>query len=362
MAMTTMTEPRRRVTGGVDTHKHTHTAAALDQLGRELGVAEFDADRAGYRALTAWLGSFGEIDAVGVEGTGAWGAGLARHLANEQVRVIEVQRPNRQDRRRYGKSDPTDALSAARAVLAERETTTPKSADGPIESIRLLRVARRSARKARSQAINQIHNVIDTAPEPLRQQFRGLDTNKKITLAARFRIGPIDSTTAAAKMTLRSLARRCRDLADELGDLDQAIKTLIEQAAPSLLELNGVGTNCAAALFVAAGDNPERLNNERSYAALCGSSPIDASSGLQRRHRLNRGGNRQANAALYIIVISRLRWDKRTQTYMTRRLAQGRTRKEIIRCLKRYIAREIYTTITRELNHQHPQPTLQTAA
>ena len=226
----------------------------------------------------------------------------------------------------------------------------------------MLRVARRSARKARSQAINQIHNVIDTASEALRSQFRGLDTNNKITVAARFRIGPIDSTTAAAKTTLRSLARRCRDLATELAELDQAIKTLIEQAAPSLLELNGVGTNCAAALLVAAGDNPERLSNERSYAALCGSSPIDASSGLQRRHRLNRGGNRQANAALYIIVISRLRWDKRTQTYMTRRLAQGRTRKEIIRCLKRYVAREIYTTNTRELRHQHHKPTLQTAA
>jgi transposase len=363
MAMTTMTEPARRVTGGVDTHKHTHTAAALDQLGRELGVAEFEADGAGYRALVRWFRAFGEIDAVGVEGTGAWGAGLARHLRDEGVRVVEVQRPNRQDRRRYGKSDPTDATSAARAVLAGRETREPKTADGPIEAIRLLRVARRSARKARSQAMNQLHAITDTAPEQLRSQLRGFDTKALIARAARFRVTTIDSATAAAKATLRSLARRCAHLSDELADLDATLAALIEQAAPSLLDLNGVGTDCAGALLVAAGDNPDRFTNERSYAAVCGTSPTDASTGLQERHRLNRGGDRQANCALYIIVLSRLRWDQRTQAYMARRLSEGKTRKEVIRCLKRYVTREIYTTITRELAHdQHHWPPLKTAA
>ena len=361
--MTTMTEPDRRVTGGVDTHKHTHTAAALDGLGRELGVAEFATTAAGYRDLVRWLRSFGEIDAVGVEGTGSWGAGLARHLAGETIRVVEVQRPNRQDRRRYGKSDPTDAISAARPVLAGRETSEPKTADGPIESIRMLRVARRSARKARSQAMNQLHAIIDTAPEQLRHQLRGLDPEVLIRRAARFRVPTIDSPTAAAKATLRSLARRCGHLAEELAELDTALTALIKDAAPSLLELNGVGVNCAGALLVAAGDNPDRFTSEGSYAAVCGTSPTDASSGLQRRHRLNRGGDRQANAALYIIVISRLRWDKRTQDYMARRISEGKTPKEAIRCLKRYVTREIYTTINRELHHhKHQPPALKTAA
>lgn len=350
MAMSTMTETTGRVTAGVDTHKHTHTAAVLDERGAQLGVAEFEASGAGYCELVGWLEAFGAIDAVGVEGTGSWGAGLTRHLHAHGVRVVEVQRPSRQTRRRYGKSDPTDAIAAARAVHAGVETGEPKTSDGPIEAIRMLRIARRSALKARSVAKNQLHAVIDTAPEELRARLRGLDTKKLVDTAASFRVTANTPTSiAATKTTLRSLARRCVYLSEEIAELDSDIEALIEQNAPSLLEINGVGVDTAGALLVAAGDNPDRLTNERSFAAVCGTSPVDASSGLQQRHRLNRGGNRQANAALYIIVISRLRWDQRTQDYMNRRLNQGKTRKETIRCLKRYITREIHRTITREL-------------
>jgi len=356
MAVTTMTDTTRLVTGGVDTHKDFHVVAAVDELGRELGVEQFPATGPGYRALLRWLQAFGTIDTVGVEGTGAWGAGLARHLAGAGVRVIEVHRPNRQDRRRYGKSDPTDARSAALAVLAGRETASPKTGDGAVESIRLLRVARRSAMKARTQAANQLYAVLDTAPEPLRARFRGLSLPQKMKLSAGFHRGPVDTPAGAAKLTLRTLARRWRDLGDEIVMLDAHLRQLVTRAAPGLLELPSVGTQHASTLLALVGDNPDRLTNERSFAALCGASPLDASSGKQQRHRLNRGGDRDANSALHMIVVSRLRWDRPTQTYMARRLAEGRTRKEIIRCLKRYVAREIYKAIAAELALQPARP------
>jgi transposase len=350
-----MTDHQRRVTGGVDTHKDTHVAAALDELGRLLGTEAFPTTPAGYRALLAWLNRFGEVTAVGVEGTGAWGAGLARFLTATDVVVVEVTRPNRQHRRRHAKSDPADAIGAARAVLSGEADGTPKSASGDVEAIRLLQVARRSAIKARTQAANQLHAVLVTVPDELRATFNGLSTTRIVARAARLRPGPIDSPTAAAKLTLVTLARRWLAVSDELATLDQHLDQLTASCAPSLIELNGVGTQTASALLIAAGDNPERLNSERSFAALCGVSPRDASSGRQQRHRLNRGGDRHANAALYIITISRLRWDPATKAYMARRLAEGKTRKEVIRCIKRYIARQVHTAITTDLANLNQQ-------
>jgi transposase len=340
----------RRVTAGVDTHKDFHVAAALDEVGRLLGTESFPATPAGYRALHLWLADFGEIDAVGVEGTGAWGAGLARHLDRSGLRVVEVTRQNRQRRRRNGKSDTADAIGAARAVLSEEATATPKNAAGAVESIRILQVARRSAIKARTQAANQLHSVLVTAPDELRTRFAGLTTRDLADQAARLRPGPITDPTAATKTTLVILARRWASLGAEIAALDEHLEELTTTAAPTLLELNGVGTQNAAVLLTTIGDNPERLRSERSFAALCGTNPVDATSGRrQDRHRLNRGGDRQANSALYVIAICRLRWDPATKAYMTRRLAEGKTRKEVIRCLKRYIAREVYFAITADL-------------
>jgi transposase len=347
--MTTMTDTASRVTGGVDTHKDSHLAAALDELGRVRGTEVFPTTPDGYRLLLRWLRAFGEVVAVGVEGTGSWGAGLARFLTAEGVPVIEVTRPNRQHRRRHGKSDPADAIGAARAVLAGEATGTPKSQTGAVESIRLLRVARRSAVKARTQAANQLHAVIDTAPAELRQRLGSVNTQQLVAVTARFHRRHPSTPSEAAKLTLRVLARRWQTLDDEIAMLDAHLDELTAEAAPTLRAINGVGPQNAAALLAAAGDNPDRLRSAASFAALCGTSPIDASSGRQRRHRLNRGGDRQANCALYYIVMSRLRWHQPTKAYMARRVAEGRTNKEVVRCLKRYVAIEVHRAISRDL-------------
>jgi len=351
MAILTMADLEVLVTGGVDTHKDTHVAAALDQLGRLLGTEAFPATAAGYRSLLAWLGRFGRLVAVGVEGTGAWGAGLARHLTAADVEVIEVRRQNRQHRRRHGKSDPTDAIAAARSVQSGEEHGAAKTANGSVESIRLLQVARRSALKARSQAANQIYSIVDTAPEELRSRFHRVPVSQVVAVAARFHRSPtIDTPHDAAKCALWHLARRWQNLSEEITNLDRQLDELTAATAPTLVALNGAGTQTASVLLVAAGDNPDRLNSPASFVALCGASPLDASSGRQQRHRLNRGGDRQANAALYIIVISRLRWHRSTQDYMARRIAEGKTRKEVIRCLKLYVAREVHQAIRQDLN------------
>jgi transposase len=315
-----------------------------------LGSEQFPVSARGYRDLLRWLRGFGDVVAVGVEGTGAWGAGLARFLTAEGVGVVEVNRPNRQHRRRHGKSDPADAEAAARAVLSGDATGAPKAATGMVEAIRLLRVARRSAMKARTQAANQIHSVIDTAPEQLRAALIGLSERQRIAKTARLRATDPSTPLGAAKLTLATLARRWRSLTDEIDMLDDQLEDLVATAAPSLIATKGVGTETASMLLAAAGDNPDRLDSDASFAAVCGSSPVDASSGRQQRHRLNRGGDRQANCALYLIVLNRLSWDPRTKAYMQRRLAQGKTKKEIMRCLKRYVAREVYKHIIKDLS------------
>ena len=351
--MTTMTHPpaaTTRVFGGVDTHKDVHVAAALDELGRLLGTQSFPTTTAGYRQLSRWLGAHGDVIAVGVEGTGSWGAGLSRHLRAQRIDVREVMRPNRQHRRRFGKSDEADAIGAARAVLAGDAVGTPKSQTGQVEAIRLLRVARRSAMKARTQASNQIHAVIDTAPDPLRQRFAGRATTAIVAETALFRRRHQPNTPLeAARLTLRTLARRWEYLQNELDEIDAQLDELTATVAPTLRSINGVGAQVATALLAAAGDNPDRLRSSSSFAALCGVSPVDASSGRQRHHRLNRHGDRQANWALHIIITSRLRWHPPTQAYMARRLAEGRTPKMIMRCLKRHVIREVHRAITADL-------------
>ena len=339
------------VFGGVDTHRDFHVAAVVDGAGRVLGTAPFQADTAGYKQLEDWLGSWGCVSRVGVEGTGSYGAGLARHLRRTGVEVVEVNRPSRQLRRRLGKTDAVDAEAAARSALGGRATARPKTADGPVEGIRMLGVARRSAIKARTQAINQIHALVVTAPEGVKHQLVGLPTQARVKVCAGFRPRADHTTTFYAKKTLRYLARRYQALTAEITELDTEIKRLCARANPALLAARGVGAHTAAALLVAAGDNPQRMRTEASFAALCGASPVQASSGQRIRHSLNRGGNRQANNALWRIATTRMRWDPTTIAYTQRRQAEGKTRREIIRCLKRHIAREIYQLLT------NPTPT-----
>jgi transposase len=269
----------------------------------------------GYRQLLAWARKLGRVERFGVEGTGAFAAGLLRFLhANGQV-VLEVDRPDRSTRRRRGKSDPLDAEAAARAVQAGAAVGTPKARDGRVEMVRALRVARRSAVKARTQAANQLHDLLVSAPEPLRAQVRSLAIEALVRRAAGFRPGVLSTSAAATKLAMRELARRWQALDAEVGRLDAELDRLVAQAAPALTALLGVGTDVAGALLVAAGDNPQRLRSEASFARLCGVAPLAASSGKTVRHRLNRGGDRQANNALWRIVLVRLAWDPRTRDY-----------------------------------------------
>ena len=340
MTMTDAERPdtKAEVILGVDTHLDVHVAVAVDDLGRRLGESSVPTTANGYERLLRWAEAFGPVRCAGVEGTSSYGAGLARHLKARGIEVLEVERPKRQRRssRRKVKSDFSDAESAARAVLASETSGVPKSGDGCVEMIRALRAARRSAMKARTQAANQLQGMRVTAPEQLRCRLRGLSTKELVSVAARFRLAddPRDVPTAT-KFALRSVARRYEALSREIDELEVHLDRLVGQVAPELVSLPGIGTDNAATLLIVAGDNPQRLTSEASFASLCGVAPIEASSGKVVRHRLNRGGNREANRALYMICLARMRRDPRTQAYVARRTAEGKSKREIIRCLKR---------------------------
>jgi transposase len=339
-----MPKRTRVVIGGVDTHGRTHHAAAIDQQGRLLGDREFPATSSGYRQLLGWLGRHGQVGVVGVEGTGSYGAGLAGYLLDQQVRVVEVDRPDRRLRRQRGRSDPIDAEAAARAVLAGTATAAPKRRDGIVESIRALRTARRGAVKARTAAINQLKGLLVTAPASLREALDGRSTPALVGACARLRpdqtalVDPVQGCKAA----LAVVAQRIQLLDQEVTLADQRLASLVGRAAPRLLQLLAIGTDHAGQLLVTAGQHPERLRGEAAFAHLCGVAPIPASSGQTRRHRLHRGGDRDANRALHLAVVVRMRFCPRTRAYVRRRTKEGLSKPEIIRCVKRYLAREVY--------------------
>ena len=337
----TIVESTRPVTGGVDTHADVHVAAAVDANGGVLGVESFATTPAGFVELHGWLTAFGAVVRVGVEGTGAYGAGLARFLRARDLEVIEVDRPNRQLRRRAGKSDTIDAVEAARAALSGRASAIAKTADGDVEAIRVLMVARRSARDVRIKYLNQIRHLGFTAPDELRERLRGVPPEHLARTAASLRPGT-GTVMHATKLTIRMLGRRVLDLEVDAQQIDERIHELVRRTAPTLLDVHGVGTHTAAILLVAAGDNPHRLKNEAAFANLCGVAPLPASSGKIVRYRLNPGGNRQANHALWRIVFTRMSSDERTRKYVARRTSEGLTTREVMRVLKRYVAREIY--------------------
>jgi transposase len=349
MAGTEGTKTKVGVILGVDTHLDFHMAVVLDHLGRRLGELCVPTTANGYEKLLCWVEGFGPVRCAGIEGTSSYGAGLARYLKARGIAVLEVERPKRRrpsSRRNAEKSDTLDAEGAARAVLAGETSGVPKSGEGRVEMIRALRAARRSAMKARTQAANQLQGLRVTAPEELHHRLRRLSTKELVAVAGRFRLGgdPHD-VAAATKFALRSVARRYKALSAEIAELDAQLDRMVRQAAPELVSLAGIGTDHAAALLIVAGDNPERLRSEASFASLCGVSPVEASSGKVVRHRLNRGGNRDANRALYMICLARMRRDLRTKEYVARRTAEGKSKREIIRCLKRYVAREVYRVL-----------------
>ena len=333
----------RSVIGGVDTHADFHVAAAIDGNGAMLGIESFPADAAGYEELLGWLASFGAVALVGVEGTGSWGVGLARFLHDQEVETVEVDRPNRQKRRKVGKSDPIDAEAAARAALSGEASVTPKTRNGPVEQMRVLLVARRSARSQRIQTLNQLRHLVLCGPEPIRIRFKDRYKTGLVSEAAAMRPhNGSDPVTFTTNVVIRNLARRIQHLNTEMASIDHMLSGLVAATAPSLLELHGVGLDSAATLLVTAGDNPDRLRSEGSWAHLCGVAPLPASTGKTPRHRLNRGGDRQANAALYRIVLTRMSNHPETRRYVTRRRNEGRNTTEIMRSLKRYVDRHVF--------------------
>ena len=358
MTAAMMVEEARPVIGGVDTHKDFHVAAAVDSLGGDPRTASFPNNAAGHAALLAWLSSHGPLQVVGVEGTGSYGAGLSRHLRAAGVTVLEVNRPNRQARRGRGKSDPLDAVAAARAALAGLAAGIPKAGDGIVEAIRLVRVVRRGAVRARTQTMNQLRAMVDTAPVGFAAQFAGLNSAQFVALAAAGpNSAPAADPTAAVVWAARTLALRWQSLTEQINDAGAALGELAPRAAPGLCAMFGVGPDTAAALLVAGGDNPERLGSEAAFAALCGVNPLPASSGRTRRHRLNRAGNRDANSALWRVALVRMAHHQPTRDYVTRRTIEGLSKREIIRCLKRFIAREVYKNLVADLARSQPVPT-----
>ncbi len=346
--MASMRDERAGVIGGVDTHQDLHTAATVTLEGAVLGTESFSTTRAGYRAMLRWFRSRGELLRVGVESTGSYGAGIARHLELFGVPVLEVTGPDPAARRARGKDDALDAAAAAEAARTGHRVRVAKDRGGPVESLRVLRTTRKTAVKCRRAALQQLHNTIVAAPDEVRDRVRNLTRMRRLRTCAAWRpdaAGYRDPAVATG-LSLKSLARRVLDLDDEIAELDRFIAPLVEELAPDLLKLEGVGIASAGELLVAAGQNPGRLRSEASFAMLCGACPLPASSGKTQRHRLNRGGNRQANSAPHIIVVCRMRTDPRTRAYVQRRTAEGLSKPEVMRCLKRYVAREIYRVLT----------------
>jgi transposase len=337
----------RRIVGGVDTHKDLHVAAVVDERDGVMGTRCFATTRQGYRQMLAWMGSFGDIQRIGIESTGSYGAGLLRFVQKAGIEVLEVTTPDRQDRRRRGKNDDLDAQNAAHAAFAGKRTVTPRSRDGMVESLRVLTACRKTAVAARRIALQMIQNTIVCAPDGLRDVLRTMTRMQLVRTLAAWRpdLTAYRDVEAAYRISLKSLARRYLELHDEIADLDAMIGAIVDELAPNLVARNSIGHIGAAQLLLTAGDNPERLRSEASFAALCGVSPVPASSGKTIRHRLNRGGDRHANSALHIIAIGRLRTDPTTKAYVAKRIAEGHSKLDAIRALKRYIAREVFNLI-----------------
>ena len=342
-----MTTIARAITGGVDTHLDVHVAAALDERGAQLGVESFADHGLGLSGTAGWLEGFGTLELVGVEGTGSYGAGLTRHLSATRspssrwtgpTASAAGARASPTRTTRWPQPGPPRAVTPPGRPRPGTETSRPcgySVSPGPRPGA------------ARTQAINQMRSLVSTAPEELRAELRDLSIYKVLTVASALRHTGQTDVTTVTKLTLRTLARRALSLEEEVKEIDRLLKTLVAETAPELNAIDGVGTDVASAILVAAGDNPERLKSESTFAKLCGVSPLDASSGKQERHRLNRSGDRQANSALWHIVFTRMVNDPRTKHYIERRMKEGRTKKEAIRCLKRYVAREVFAALPR---------------
>lgn len=331
--------------GGVDSHLDSIHVAVITELGQPVDDREFPTTTAGYRRAVAWLIEHGPLREVGIEGTSSYGVGITAAVTSAGIKVIEVNRTRPAERRKQGKTDRLDAYRAARSVLSGEASTDPKRAS--IEPLRALTVSRRSAVKAQQAAWRQIGALLVNAPSHLRDRYRDLPQAKLIATLTSTRPDQVhDRAEADTHYALRSLARRHRALGEEIADLGQRMLSRATAANPALLAIKGIGPVVGAQLLITAGDNPDRLRSSTSFAALCGTAPIPVSSGRTDRHRLSRGGDRQANAALHHIVKNRITNDPRTRAYRDAHVAKGWTNKAVFRALKRAIAREVYRALT----------------
>lgn len=332
------------VIGGVDAHAQTHHVVAIDLSGRRLGSREFQATSKGYRQALNWLAGFGVIEKVGIESTGSYAAGLTRFLLEQQVEVVEVNQPHAHLRARRGKDDAIDAEAAALKALSGQADAVPKKTTGIVESIRIIRLARDSAVRSRTRALLQLRDVLITSPAELREQITERTTGALVRRCAGLR--PDRDALAdpfhAAKHVLRSLAGRIEVFDEEIAEADRQFAVLVRAAAPTLTSKLAIGPGHAAQLLITAGENIDRLRSEAAFARLCGVAPIPVSSGKTQRMRLHRGGDRKANSTLHLTAVCRLRHHEPTIAYAKRRLTEGLSKKDILRCLKRFIAREVF--------------------
>jgi transposase len=329
---------------GVDTHDLVHVAVAVDHLGRRLGDLSIATSPSGYERFVTWALDLGDVLAVAMEGTGSYGRGLCTLLQSRGVRVAEVSRPSRKNRRNRGKADLSDAEAAARAFLAGEVTAKPRGGDASIAMIRSLRIPREALVNQRTQAINQLRALIVAAPAHLRESLAGLAAKQLIQRVAQFRVGCIGTPAEASRFAMRQLGRHVLHIDIQIEELDHQLEPLVAGRAPELVAVHGVGAEVASSLLV-AWDNANRIRSEAAFASLCGVAPVPASSGKTSRHRLSRGGDRTANRALWRIVLTRMRTDPRTRDYLARRQAEGKSKREVVRCLKRYVAREVYRAL-----------------
>lgn len=353
-AMTTDIDLSASPVAGVDTHTDTHTVAAVTPTGRHLATETFPTTRPGYTHLAEFLSKHG-VGAVGVEGTNSFGAGLTRHLIDRGYTVVEVLRPARSIRRRDGKSDPVDALAAARQVLTGEGLSTPKDSTGPVESLRALQITRKQLVSTTAKLVTTMKSLLVTAPDDIRTRYATM-TNHALVNALVYCRPSSDVTDPrnGVLTSLKILATTYRALRVQCDELETRIAALVSVINPHVINIVGCGALVSADLLISIGDNPERIHSEAALAHLCGVAPLPASSGRTNRHRLNRGGDRRANSALYRIAMVRMKCDQRTREYVARRTEEGLSKREIIRCLKRAIVREIYRVIC--TRRSTPQP------
>ncbi|TAM66255.1 MAG: IS110 family transposase [Microbacteriaceae bacterium] len=352
--VTTQTAPpqARIVVAGVDTHKSTHHAAVLDLTGSVLGDAQFLTTPAGYQALLDWTGSYGVIDRIGVELTGSYGAGLTRHLNAAGVQVLEVNTTDKATRARRGKDDRIDAIAAGQKVLAGMATAIPKDTTGIIESIRMLSMVRDLAVRNRTQALNQIKDLRVTAPVTLREALAGRSLKALAKEATRFRPDPtrLAEPEQAAKLVLKRLGDRVLALTAEINAAEKELSVLVTATAPTLISRPQIGIHTAAQFLISAAANIDRFTSDAAFARLCGAAPVPVSSGKTHRTRLHRGGDRQANKALHMIIVGRMKNHPETLTYLQRRLAEGLSKNDIKRALKRFLARQVFNDLKTDLS------------